>query len=57
MKLLWDNCHKQTREGILSNACINTRFANYEWDELEEWLKVLIQDNLLLRSGGLVSIS
>ena len=57
MKLIWDNCHQLTREEILSNACINTCFAYYEWDELDEWLQVIIQENLLTRSGGLVSIS
>lgn len=57
MKIHWDDLHRLSREEILSGACVNTRFAYYDWDELEEWLRGIIQENLSLRSGGLVSIT
>ena len=57
MKLNWDNLHFQTREEILLNACINTKLAHYDWDEIDIWLQEIINKNLLLRSGGLVNLA
>ena len=57
MILQWENLHIMSREEILATACVNTRFAHYDWDELEVWMRVIIQETLSLRSGGLVKLT
>jgi len=54
--LHWDTLDQRTKEEILSGACINTRMAHYDWDELEPWLQALIKDSLLRRSKGTVTV-
>lgn len=56
LTLNWDNLDTQTREEILSGACLNSRFAHYDWHEMEEWLRDIITDNIKLRSKNTVSI-
>ncbi|KKK79405.1 hypothetical protein LCGC14_2833870 [marine sediment metagenome] len=56
MNLHWDTLHEQSREEILANACINTRFAHYEWDEMELWIQQIIKANMQFRSRGTVLI-
>ena len=56
LKLRWNTLHKQTREEILLNACIQERFQHYEWEEIDDWLKALIIENMELRSKGTVTI-
>ncbi len=56
MKLYWNTLHQLSREEILGNACLQSRFAFYEWEELDEWIRDIIQENVLARSGGLVQV-
>lgn len=56
MTLHWNDLHILAREELLYGACINTRFAHQEWEELEDWLKILIQGSLERRSNKLVSV-
>lgn len=57
LKLNWNTLHKMTREEILSGACINTKFANYEWCEIETWLQLLIIECLEERSRQTCTIA
>jgi hypothetical protein len=34
LKLKWDTLDIQAREQILSNACLQSRLAHYEWVEI-----------------------
>jgi hypothetical protein len=56
LKLQWDNLNMDLKEQILSDACINSRFAYYEWCELDEWLKAILIDNINMRSKNTVSL-
>jgi hypothetical protein len=56
LNLKWDNIDFDTKVQILSNACLNTRFAYYKWDEIEEWIQFMIKDNMEVRSKKTVTI-
>ncbi len=56
LELHWDTLDAQTKEEILSNACINERFQHYEWGELDNWLKLLILENFERRSRSTSTI-
>ena len=55
--LHWDELHTMSREEILSGACINSRFAYYAWDEIENWMKAIIQSTLANRSNQTVYLA
>ena len=53
--LHWNGSH-ELREQLLSNACMQSRLAYYEWDELEEWERELIREQLETRTNLTVTI-
>ena len=56
LELHWGTLDNQTREEILSNACVSERLRHYEWDEIDNWLKVILIDNMEARSHSTVTI-
>ncbi len=58
--LHWDTLgtgeNKQVREEICTGACVNERMAHYDWDELDIWLRDILNDSLKLRSKGAVQL-
>uniref|UniRef100_A0A6M3LS29 Uncharacterized protein n=1 Tax=viral metagenome TaxID=1070528 RepID=A0A6M3LS29_9ZZZZ len=57
LHLEWNTIGLQAREELLCGACINTRFAHYEWEEIDLWLRKLISKSLALRSKRTVVIA
>lgn len=56
MVLKWDNLNQQSRTQILQNACLQPKFAQFKWNEIEDWIRFMIKDNLEVRSKKTVSI-
>jgi len=56
LNLTWDNLDLQAREEILTEACVQSRFAHYKWHEIDYWLRDIIMDSIELRSKGTVTI-
>ena len=56
INLKWDSIDQQSREEILSGACLNSRFAYYEWCELEMWIQEIVLDSLKRRSHNTVTV-
>lgn len=56
LSLHWDKLQQDTREEILSGACLNQRLSHYSWLEMEEWIRNIIKDNVSSRSKGTVEI-
>jgi len=57
IELHWDTLDNQTKEELLSNACLQERLRHYEWSEFDNWVKLLIIDNLEKRSHSTVTIT
>ena len=55
--LHWDSIDKQSRNEILSMACIQERYQHYEWSELALWLQSLITDCLEIHTQKTVTIT
>ncbi len=56
LELRWNTLHNQTKEEILSNACINERFQHYEFMEMEEWERLILVDSMEKRSHHTVTL-
>lgn len=56
LELHWDTLDSQTKEEILSKVCVNEKFRHYEWCELDNWLQLIITDNLETRSHKTVTL-
>jgi len=54
--LHWDGLDKQSRQEVLLSACLNERLQHDSWLEMDEWIRIIIQDNLSARSKGTVTI-
>ena len=57
MTLHWDILDEQSREELLSGACMNSRMAKYEWGEMATWMQLSISESLAVRSKGLVKLT
>ena len=56
LELHWDTLDTQTKEEILSAACVNERFQRCEWEEMDTWLRAIIIDSLETRSHSTVTM-
>ena len=46
MIIKWDDLHEQSREEICSRAAVNLDIAKLPWQELDSWLRILLQKGL-----------
>lgn len=56
LALHWNTLNNQTKQEILSGACLQERLQHYSWDELDNWLKSIIIVNMKMRSHSTVTI-
>ena len=57
LELKWDDMSLELREHLLCKACINTRYAHYEWSEIENWIQNLVLDTLHSSSKNTVTVT
>lgn len=57
LKLHWDTLDRQTREELLSIACVQVRYQHYDWDDMAKHIRLLIIDSLEKHSHSTVTIN
>ena len=56
MKMSWNEMHIQSREAICWSACLSESFGTKLWEELEEWVRVMLADYIASRSNQAVQL-
>jgi len=57
LKMNWNDMHIQSRRAICWNACLSEFFGVKRWEELEEWVQMLLADYVASRSNQTVQLS
>ena len=52
MKLNWNNLDVRCRQEFCQGAGMAEHLANYSWEELDEFIRVLLADSIGRRSKG-----
>lgn len=50
MKLRWNQLHVQSREEICWGAGVSEKLASKSWEDMEEWLQMLLNVSVERRS-------
>ena len=56
LKLEWNQLHIQSRQELCFGACMYEALASKPWDELEEWIQMLIVDSVASRTSRRVEL-